>query len=317
MTFKEKIRLHQEGTYNLTDELLELAQSDHVVTTTLEYKFVVYDGNLDKKRWKPKRTIGKREAEYFIAIAMKTILARHAKKAYKLRKGFKDDGRKLDVLYLKLQKMDMHYTIDNLDKITMKQLQQMEDHFGYWDIEEWLEIYHEFVAVLPAINEEKQKYYDEILPLIKEALDETLSRVNLELDDKQLVKYIVNGIRWGTYGRLSKLLGSRTFRISGKTYYVSEFHMAGTDVEALLGVDKKVLTAAQLDFINRLIQLVNSEIEAGNNAVFTFDEKGYIIKFQKRYFSRLMGVKEDAFKHRLISIQGRGAEHEKSIFHKN
>ncbi|MBY0221967.1 hypothetical protein [Sporosarcina aquimarina] len=303
MNFKQKIILHNDGKYDLAGELISLALSDNVVDLKLSYKIVVYGDNLDKYRWRPKRTVAKELPEYFVAIALKSVLEKHAKKAYALRKGFEDDDEQIDTLYFQLLKMDMHYTVDMLDKITDGQLKQIEDDLGYWDSFEWFEIYEKWVAILPEINREKQKYYDEIVPLISESLNEVLPLVNLELDDKQLVKYIrVSTIR-RTYTKLSKLLNSRTFRIKNEIYHVNDYKMSNENIKSLLKVKEELLTKGQVKFIDELIDLIVKEIELKNTDPFTFDKEGFIIGINKRYFADKMEINRDTFRQRLHRIE--------------
>ena len=251
MNFKEKIKLHNTGEYNLSEELLALALSPDCVTTTMictehPYKFWnSTDGeySLVFKRWRPKFEPKYNTFEYRLAYNFRVILVRHAKPANKARKQWMFEGDNHEIhdfdalgfIYQTLKEIGSEYYKDDFDRITEEVLDKVADKFGvdyYLDFHDELK---EFQKILPHINRQKKKYYDEISPLIIESINEMLLKVDLNRPDNDIVGYIAKGVRHGTYRRLNELWGVHRYDIDGETYFVKEEYMQFKDVDSLIG----------------------------------------------------------------------------------
>lgn len=303
MDFKEKIEAHNNGTYNFVEELIDLALTGEGVKTKIVKKYVTYGNDYDMEIWRPKYSVKEDKPEHYIAIKLKSILERHAKKALTLKAGHEIDDEIIDVYYYGLLGVGLHYSVDQADKITKEEVSLVEENLGYWDSHDWLYSYNHYKEYALKVNKEKQKYYAEIVPLMKKALEEAITLVDVTLVDKQIVKYINEVTTGKTYKELTKLLGSRLFRIGKNRYFVNEFHLNQFDPKVILEIKDKKFIKSQQDFIDELVALVKLEFDKNNDEPFTLNPSGEPIDINKRYFAKKMGFEESAFKKRLARVQ--------------
>lgn len=306
MNFKEKIKAHQKATYDFTGELIDLALSGEGVKTEIVKKHVTYGNDYDMEIWKSHYSVKEDKPEYYIAIRLRTILERHAKRALTLKAGHQIDDEIIDVYYDGLMRADLQYTVDQADKITQEEVALVEDALGYWDSHDWLFSYNHYKSIAIKVNIEKQKYYAEIVPLIKKALNEAIALVDVTLSEKEIVRYVCQVTTGKTYKELTKLLGSRVFRIDNQKYYINKFNLSEFEPYKILEIkDDKKFTKSQQDFINMLVALVQLEFDSNNDKPFTLNKAGEPIDINKRYFADKMGLEESAFKKRLVRVQDR------------
>lgn len=317
MDFKEKVKLHNAGEYDLSGELLTLARSSDCVTTTMvstEHTRSFWneiDGHykLTFTRWRPKYKPKEHTFEYRLAHNFRTILTRHAKPANSIRKrkwmgGDNHEIHDFDPLgfiYLTLKGIGHELYKDDFLDLTPAMLEAVEDKYGFDHYDSFVHEIVDFVEILHRVNRAKEGYFDEITPLMIEALNESLLLVDVNRSDDHIVAYIAKGVRFGTYNRLNKLYGSHTFDRGGEKYYVLEDDMDFTGTDIFIG-HKDKLTKSQSEFIKTLNELIQKEMDKKNVKVFAFDKDGQLIDFEKRYFAGLMGIEESNFKHRIRKI---------------
>ena len=318
MEFKEKVRLHNTGEYNLVDELLDLALADPVKTEMISYE-KTYDfwniGSGDYQitftRWRPKYSPLNDSIEYRLAYNFKVIFSRHNKPANSKRKTHYFEGDKHDIhefdalgmIYETLKAVGHEYYKDDLDKVTEEVLDDVAKKFGSGHFYEFHSELVEFQTISKIINREKQKYNNEIRPLMEQALNYMLSMVDLNKTDDEIVGYIAKGVRNGTYKRLDQLYGVRTFNRDGERYFLKENNLILHGAEDLIKCKKPNPTKSQKLFIEHLTELINEEIVNRNSHLFFFDKEGKLIDFNKRYFANKMNMSEDNFKHKLRRLQ--------------
>lgn len=304
MNFKEKIKAHQEGTYDVAGELISLALSGDGVKTEIVKKHVTYGDDYDMEIWQSHYSVKEDKPEYYIAIRLRTILERHAKRALTLKAGHETDDEIIDVFYDGLLRVGLHYNVDQADKITKEEVDKVEENLGYWDSHDWLNSYNHYKNIAIKVNKEKQKYYAEIIPLVKIALDDAIALVDVTLSDKEIVKYICQVTTGKTYKELTKLLGSRVFRIGKEKYYINEFNLSRFDPFTILEIrDDRKFTKSQQEFIDKLVAMVQVEFDSNNDKPFTLNKAGEPIDINKRYFAEKTGFEESAFKKRLARVQ--------------
>ncbi len=321
MKFKEKIKAHQEGKLDFAAELLKLAQSEMVnvemVCTEVTYDFPnEEDGDYQNtfRRWRPRFTSKKDNAEYKIAYGLKVILERHGKKA----KGIKytvNNGTQLeraifdgeDYLYTVLTNLGYHYHVDDFDKIPKSVLTHIEKNYGedYDGWYAWYKMYRDYINILRSVNRAKQKLIDEISPLILESLNEVLPHVDLSRKENEVIGFIAIATKRKTYKKLTKLLGTKVHQVGGEKYIVttSKMKIKHTNIDKVLGVNDCKLTNNQYDFYDKLRAYIQKEIDKRNTVPFTFNEEGEIININKRFFAQKMEIEESAFKKRLGRLQ--------------
>jgi len=321
MKFKEKIKVHQQGNYDLAAELLKLGQSE-MVSTEMVCTEVTYDFHNEEdgeyqntfRRWRPKYTPKKDNAEYKIAYGLKVILERHGKKAKRIKYTV-NNGTQLeraifdgeDYLYTVLTKMGYHYHVDEFDKIPKNVLLQIEKNFGanYDGWYAWHKMYKDYINILRAVNRTKEKLINEISPLILEALNEVLPHVDLNRSDDEIIGFIAIATKRKTYKKLTKLLGTKVHQVDGQKYIVttSNMKMKHTNIDKVLGVNDCKLTDNQYNFYDKLRGFIQKEIDKRNTVPFTFSVEGEIININKRFFAQKMEIEESAFKKRLGRLQ--------------
>ncbi|QHJ71632.1 hypothetical protein [Planococcus halotolerans] len=316
MNFKEKIEAHQQGKYDFTTELLELALSDMVKTTMIctqvEQEFYnEEDGHytLTFNRWRPKYTVKKNTAEYRMARNIKIWIARYTKKANGMRKKYLFegsqheiyDGDALHTIYSTFVEHGFHYHKDDFDKVPAK----------VWDKIGKGTVYQEFMEfrnILPAINRAKSKLVDQYTPIILESLNEVLPSVDLSREEDEIIGFIAISTKRKVDRKLTKLLGTKVHNINGEKYYVTKEDIRKnkfikTKADNVLKINVSKLTSNQLNFYFSLKDMIQKEINAINIEPFTFDIDGNIIGFNKRFFASQMDMKESTFKNRLKRIQ--------------
>lgn len=305
MRFVEKIKAHQEGRYDLAKKLIGLAHKE-LCEVTLKFKDFNYE-NVEYTHWKATRTLKEHKVEHFIAIHLRTIMERHAKYAYRhLRGTRKNEGTDdLDYIYSTLYEMEYHISIDDFHKITPKMLDHMEEKIGYDETYIFKTILDEFMPALKKIKAEKKELIKQIEPFIVDSLYEAIAAVDISKSEKEIVKFINLLVDRKVYPKVTKLLGTRTFRINGDKYYVEKDKMKfkKINIDKLLGVDAKQLSNKQKLFYSELKEAIEIEIKKCNDYPFIYNRDGEIINIKKRYFAHVLGFEESSFKKRLIRLQ--------------
>lgn len=316
MNFKEKIEAHQQGEYDFTTELIDLALSDMVNTTMIctqvEQEFYnEEDGHytLTFNRWRPKYTVKKNTAEYRMAYNLKVWLARYTKKVNSMRKKYLFegsqqeiyDGDALHMIYSEFVKHGFHYHKDDFDKVPAKVWDKVGKGTVYYE-------YMEFRKILPAINRAKKKLADQYTPLILESINEVLPSVDLSRTEDEIIGFIAISTKHKVDRKLTKLLGTKVHNINGEKYYVTKEKIRKnkfikTNADSILNFNEGKLTSNQSAFYRKLKNEIQKEINATNIEPFTFDVDGNIIGFNKRYFANQLQMKESAFKNRLKRIE--------------
>ncbi|MTD30127.1 hypothetical protein [Planomicrobium sp. YIM 101495] len=316
MDFKEKIKAHQQGEHDFAAELMKLAQSEMVKTTMIckqvEQEFYnEEDGHytLTFNRWRPKYTVKKNTAEYRLAYNIRIWLARYTKKANGMRRKYLFEGSQqsiydddaLHTIYSTFAEHGFHYYKDDFDKVPSK----VWDKIGYGNV---YDEFMEFRNILPAINREKSKLLNQYTPLILESLNQVLSSVDLTRSEDEIIGFIAISTKRKVDRKLTKLLGTKVHNINGEKYYVTKEEIRKqqfikTSAKYILQVNEDNLTSNQAVFYSMLKNVIQKEIDAINIAPFTFNEKGHLIGFNKRYFAMQMNMKESAFKNRLRRLK--------------
>lgn len=322
MEFKEKIKAHQEGKYDLAQELVELAQSDMVETRMVCKQVGVeqFNKDLDQHevitypRWRPQYIKKKSSPEYDLAYNFRVFLVRHGKKAkgimQTLNVGLKEQKQNFDgdnFLYSTLTNLGYHYHVDEFHKITKSELKDIERSFGE-DYDSWYtfnRLYKDYINILRFVNREIEKLHKQIVPLILESLYEVLPLVDTEHSDKEITGFLTLSVKNRTYRKLTKLLGNKVHQINGEKYYVlkKDSKMKQTNIDTLLEVNEGKLTNNQISFYRKLKKLIQFEIDNRNTNPFTFNKENEIININKRYFADKLELSESAFKHRLKRLQ--------------
>lgn len=315
MNFKEKVRLHQKGKYDFAIELLELAKSEMVNTEMYSWNqsYNYYDPEYEDYekitfyRWRPKYTPKKDIPEYHIAIKLKGVLEKHAKKPKRMKRQLQADNYELHDMYTLLTNVGYHIHVDDFDKITPKMLKRIKSLTLSSEYEEFYSAYKRYMAILPKMKAEQQKYYDEISPLILESLNEVISLVDLNRTDDEIIGFITISTKRRTYRKLNKQLQTKKVNRNGETYFVNKVNMKFnyTNIDKVLGVNEEKLTNSQMMFYGKLKNAIQKEINEKNATPFVFDKDGQIIEINKRYFANKLDAEESAFKHRLKRMQER------------
>lgn len=305
-TFKNKIKAHQEGSYDYAAELIKLAHKE-LCEFSYTSKTWYYEDARHYTHWTPNRELKKHKAENFIAIHIRTVMEKHAKIAYQTLRGIRrNDGiDDLDYMYSTLERAGYKLFIDDFDKIDKKVLADMESKIGYWDIVDFTTVLNELLPAIKKIKVEKKKLIEQIEPSIKDSLNEALAAVDVTRSEKEIVKFVNLLIDRKTYLKLTKSLGTKVHKKNGEKYYVTKEKMQfkKVNIDKLLRVDESKLTKKQTIFYSSLKDAVEIEIKNCNSYPFIFDETGKIVDINKRYFARLLLIKESAFKNRLIRLQ--------------
>jgi hypothetical protein len=322
MEFKEKIKAHQNGEYDLAAELLKLAQSDMVETKMVCKKVSVeqFNKELDQHemkiypRWRPQYPLKKDIPEYHLAYNLRVFIVKHGKKAkgimQTLNVGLKEQKQKFDgedFLYTTLTDLGYHYHVDEFHKIPKSVIKEIENSFGenYDDWYTFKRLYMDYINILRYVNKEIGKLHNEIAPLILESLYEVIPLIDLERTDKQIIGFMTISVKNRTYRKLTKLLGNKVHQINGEKYYVlkKDSKMKHTIIDKMLDVNEGKLTNNQMNFYRKLKKFIQVEIDARNTSPFTFSVDGEIININKRYFAEKCEMKESAFKYRLSRLQ--------------
>jgi len=322
MNFKEKIKAHQNGEYDLAAKLLKLAESDmaDVQMVCTEHEVKIYDVEYGDertevfRRWRAKYTPNENTPEYRIGFNLKVMLTRHSKKAKNMKWAL-DTGSQLekakfdgeDFVYTVLTSLGHHYHVDDFYKIPKCVLKEVENYLGYDNWYDFKKIYSDHVNISPSVNRAIKKLQDEISPLILESLNEVISKVDLSRTDEQIIGFISKSVRNRTYRKLTKLLGTKVHQINGEKYIVrtDKMKMKQTIIDNMLEINEGKLTNNQVNFYRHLKKFIQIEIDARNTSPFTFSKENEIININKRYFAEKMEMKESAFKHRLIRLQNK------------
>lgn len=318
MDFKEKIRLQNEGKYNFTNELLEKALSDIYTTKMVSQKvtkdfYNEEDGHytLTFTRWRPEYKNGLTYEE-ILARNLKVWIARYVKKANGQRSKWLFEGSNseineddvLDEIYTTFTDLGYHYYKDDFDKVPSKIWLEIEEKYGWEYASDLKEEFQQFLNILPSINREKKKLQDEYLPLIKESLNEILPKVDLNRNEMEIIGFIAISTKREVNRKLTKLL-NKIHQINGETYLVpkSDMKFNQKDIYKLLGIQSHKLSSNQYRFYDLLKKSIQKEMDNKNETVFTFNKQGYVIDFNKRYFSMKLEMNESAFKKRLHRLR--------------
>ncbi|HJF32205.1 MAG TPA: hypothetical protein K8V56_10605 [Sporosarcina psychrophila] len=323
MDFKDKIRLHNYGRISMSDELINLALSDVFSTTMINKPVpvpytdeILGDIILQLPRWRPGYSEGVTFEEK-IARNLKVMISRHTKTANKIRDKKSFEGTQLQMMqgedplhhiYTLMVEFDHQYYKDDFDKVPEQFFKEIEKRYGTnFEIKIRNE-FKPFLDVLSPINREKQRLLDEYIPLIKEALDECMLKVDLNRSEMDIVAYIANGVRWKVSRKLTKLLGTKVHQIKGKKYFVTKRDIRSakfirTKPNDILKVDTNKLSSAQYVFFEKLIRCIQKEIDSINIDPFTFNDEGQPININKRYFAKKMELEESNFKKRLSRLR--------------
>lgn len=332
MRFVEKIKAHQEGRYDLATELVKLALSNMVKTemvcTEVEQEFYNEErGHYTEtfSRWRPKYAVKKATADYYMAKNIRIWVSRFTKKANGKRKKELFEGTQLEIqdfdalgfIYNVLADIGHEFYKDDFDKIPQSVYRAIEDKFG-WDIyDDFRAELREFQNILPRINRDKKKLEDQYVPLILESLNEVLPKVDLTRTEDEIIGFIAISTKRKVDRKLTKLLGTKVHNIKGEKYYLTKeeirkSHFIETAAESILKIDESKLTTNQYSFYCSLKSKIQKEINDINIDPFTFNENGYVTGFNKRYFAKQMGIKESAFKNRLIRMEKKSASNDES-----
>jgi len=323
MDFKDKIRLHNYGRISMSDELINLALSDVFSTTMLNTPVPVpyndeMEGDiiLQLPRWRPKYSEGVTFEEK-LARNIKIMIVEYVKTANKIRDKKKFEGTQLQMLqgndplhliYSSLTELGYHYYKDDFDKVPKSFWIELEKRKTSDFVDRVRNEFKPFLDVLSPINKEKQRMLDEYIPLIKEALDDRMLKVDLNRSDMDVVAWIANGVRWKVSRSLTKLLGTKVHQIKGKKYYVTKRDIRAakfirTKPNDILKINVSNLSSRQYIFFDKLVRCIQKEIDSVNIEVFTFDADGKAIRINKRYFAQLLDMPESNFKKRLTRLQ--------------
>ncbi|MDJ0331732.1 hypothetical protein [Planococcus sp. S3-L1] len=327
MRFVEKIKAHQEGRYDLATELVKLALSNMVKTEMVCTEVVQAFYNEERghyteifNRWRPKYPVKKDVAEYHMARNIKIWISRFTKKANGMRKKEKFEGTQLEIqdfdalefIYKILADVGHEFYKDDFDKIPQSVYRAIESKFG-WDIyDDFRSELREFQNILPAINRVKKKLEDQYTPLIIESLNEVLPKVDLTRTEEEIIGFIAISTKRKVDRKLTKLLGTKVHNIKGEKYYLTKDEIRKskfikTAAESILKIDENKLTTNQYSFYHSLKSKIQKEINEFNIEPFTFNENGYVIGFNKRYFAKQMDIKESAFKNKLARMKKKSA----------
>lgn len=298
MDLKQKIEQHKLGKYDLATELISMGAnikydlSFHLVTKYM-YSYM-----------KTKRKAKAEVAEDYIAIYINSLQQRYAKYVYKKYlsniERTHDDMKATDYIYYYLSQIGEYYHVDDFDKIPDKLLKQVEH-------EEFYECFNDILRVLPYVKKEKAEKIAETVEPLKRVLNEIIPKVDTTKTDKEIVKYINHGINKKIYREIAKTTGTREFNIDGERYFINQSDMKllknQTNFRKIFKFDFLNLSERQKEFTNGLLNHLQLALDSKLTDVFTFNQNGEIIDFNKRHFARLMGLEESNFKKRLKRVQ--------------
>lgn len=328
MEFKEKITAHQEGKYDFTRELIDLALFHDFKTTMVmslyQQPFIHYTEEEEEvetlmlPRWRPQYEEGK-TYEQKLARNFKIWIARYTKSANSIRNKQLFEGTQLELMegqdplhliYSTFAKLGYHYYKDDFDKVPSRVWKDMEERYDFDYMDGVRAEFNEFLRPLPAINREKQKLTDQYIPLVEEALNEVLPKVDLNKKETEIIGFIAIGTKRKVDRKLTKLIGTKVHQIDGEKYYVTlkDIRKNGfnkTKPNDILQVNERKLSPNQSIFFGTLKKHIQKEIDGINIEPFTFDAEGKPIEINKRYFALKMDMEESAFKHRLRRIQAK------------
>ena len=298
MDFKQKIEQHKLGKYDLATELISMgAKVEYELTFQLVTKYMY-------SYMEPKRKAKAEVAEDYIAIYINALQQRYAKYVYKKYLSNIErahDGMKAtDYIYYYLSQVGEYYHVDDFDKIPDKVLKQVEH-------DEFYECFNDILRVLPHVKMEKAKKIAETVEPLKRVLNEIIPKVDTTKTDKEIVKYINHGINKKIYREIAKATGTREFNIDGERYFINPNDMKllknQTNFRKIFKFDFLNLSERQKEFTNELLNHLQQALDSKQTDVFTFNQNGEIIDFNKRHFARLMELEESNFKKRLKRVQ--------------
>ncbi|MGE6488936.1 hypothetical protein [Paenisporosarcina sp. NPDC076898] len=313
MKFKEKIEAHQEGKYDFAAELLQLAQSE-ITRTELSYikrEYPYFDQQANDVdyvtfyHWRPKYFVKEDKPEFHVAIKLKIILERHAKKPKRIKRQLQSDDYELHDMYTLLTRIGYHIHVDDFDKITPKMLKRIKKLATESEHDEFMAGYKKYMQILPRIKREQKQYYDEISPLILETLYEVLLKVNLERTDDEIIGFITISTKNRIYRKLNKLLQTKVVNRNGEKYWINKVDVKfkNVNIDKMLRINEEKLTNNQMFFYDKLKTLIQKELDVKNPIPFVIDKDNNFIDINKRYFAKKMEIEESAFKKRLKRLQ--------------
>ncbi|MET3658662.1 hypothetical protein [Sporosarcina psychrophila] len=313
------IKQHNEGKRDFAKTVIRLSDNiqyeksyKHVEKYNIDESFPVYKYN--KIIRKP---ILNKPIDY-ISVRVRSLKEVHAKYAYTLHLSKlnnydindEENMRMVETIHSELSAIGLAYDVYEFGKVTLDMFPRHSEI-----LEECLKVVH---SVLPEIKAERKRLFEQADNAITKVLNDILPKVDLAKSEKEIVKYINAALATRSYREFNREDGTKFINRNGKSYYVSVDNMKMKPKQFIapkvLKIDFADLNQHQQDFAKKLLELIQTEFDEGENANFIYDKDGYIIGIKKRHFANRMGIKESNFKNLLARIQAKYQDYRNKYF---
>ena len=315
MDFKEKIRLHNTGEYDLITELMELTNTRNLFKTTMiDYKITLpyYNKETGEKtttytRWRPEFSLGKNDTEKlvrnFVIWTSKFTKIANRKFGSSLHYDTQDELKEYDALahiYEIFKSLGHHYFVVDFDTVPQSVWKDVENKYDSDLAVDLKNEFDQYANIIPSINHEKVKLTKQYHSHLENALHTILPKVDLSLTNEQIIGFIAKSTKHELEYHLTREL-NKVHNIDGEKYYVNNMKLKfkKVDIDTLVGILSHKLSANQYAFYDKLRKAIQIELDDKNRDVFTFNKEGKIIDYQRRYFAQQLELEESAFKHRI------------------
>lgn len=245
----------------------------------------------------------------YVAYRIRAFREKMAKGAKSLRAGNMEEYRELeDIIYSLSNWFGEKY---NTPEKVYKRINSLRDYLGI-DWEDFKDLLEMFLGFDEDIEERKQEIRKELEPYILESLKYAISKVDIDREDKEIIKYINRA--WLSKFVELQLIDSGKKRIQRKENgkvksYVTEPKFE--DINYMI-IGKKIdidklkhkLNKQQQQFVDNVYEIVQKEIDQQNFENFRLSSWGSTV-LNKRYIADCIGMEESAFKHKLRRIKNR------------
>lgn len=315
MELKEKIRLYNVGEYGLVTELMKLTNTRNLFKTTMKsHKITLPHYNIDTEeptttytRWRPEYTLGENDTERLVRnfVIWTYKFTKLANKRYSLTPNKPTQNELLDYdpighIYEVFTSLGHHYFIDDFDLVPQSVWDDIEKAHGFDVMDDLKSEFDVYAECLPEIQREKARLTKQYHYHLENALHTILPKVDLDRTPEQIIGFIAVSTKRELEYHLTREL-NKVHNIDGKKYNVNNFNQKfkNVNIESLLGVLSHKLSANQYAFFDTLRKAIRVELDNKNRDIFTFNEEGNIIDYNRRYFAEQLGFEESAFKHRV------------------
>ncbi|MCD7032857.1 hypothetical protein LRR81_01355 [Metabacillus sp. GX 13764] len=306
------------GDKEVINYIFKLSEEDF-----LPYRFVHGDGRITANLDEPLK---------FVAYRIKSMEQLMLKKARSLQAGNIEYRRDL-LDFAQTLSEDSEWLGINYDEVYKGDFSSFEknwievaEYLGAEVANDLKRLLEHFTNLHTKVEEGRVEIRNQIRPIMIEALENALLKVDICKSDKEIVKYI-NRVWLSNFINL-QVISSGSVRVqrNQKSYYVKP-NFNNIDIELLVlkktlkhvgGINSfsEFLNKNQISFVEEVINLVEEEVENKNYSSFHFDTKGALI-LNKRYLAAKMEMSESNFKHKLNRVVKKVNEKFNVVFEKN